>query len=57
MTFRRAEMAILDSTSTAVAARPMPSAAGTEVEMASVGQVPSTSTNTGFSLISPLRRF
>ena len=31
----------------------MPMAAETEVEMARVGQVPSTSTSTGFSLIRP----
>ena len=57
MTFRSAEMAMLERISTAVAAIPMPKAAVTDVEMASVGHVPSTRTNTGFSLIRPLSRF
>ena len=35
-------------------ARPMPSALRTEVEVAMVGQVPSTRTRTGFSLMIPL---
>ena len=56
MIFRRAEMAILEQIRTTVAAMPIPKAATTEVEMAKVGQVPSTSTRTGFSLIRPLRK-
>ena len=44
---------MLEQMSTAVAAKPMPMAAETEVEMARVGQVPSTSTSTGFSLMRP----
>ena len=57
MTFRSAEIAMLERIRTTVAAMPMPNAAVTDVEMASVGHVPSTSTRTGFSLMRPLRRF
>ena len=52
-----AEIAIFDRIRTAAAATPMPNAATTEVEMASVGHVPSTSTSTGFSLIRPFKKF
>lgn len=45
---------MLEHTSTIIAAAPMPRALSTEVVTASVGQVPSTSRNTGFSLIRPL---
>jgi len=48
---------MFEQISTAVAAMPMPNAAVTDVEMASVGQVPSTSTSVGFSLMRPLRKF
>ena len=51
-----AEITMFEHTRTAVAASPMPRPVSTEVEVASVGQVPMTSTRTGFSLIKPLVR-
>ena len=54
ITLRRAEMAMLEQISTMVAAMPMPTPLTTEVEVASVGQVPSTSRSTGFSRKKPL---
>ena len=54
MTFRRAEITMLEHTSTKVAARPMPMPLEAMVEVARVGQVPSTSTSTGFSFKMPL---
>ena len=47
---------MLEHSSTTVAAAPMPKAFDTWVETASVGQVPSTRTSTGFSLMMPLVR-
>ena len=46
-------MKMLEQMSTMVAAMPMPMAVDTEVVVASVGQVPSTRTSTGFSLMMP----
>ena len=55
MTLRRREMNTLEQMSTMAAAKPMPMAVDTEVVVARVGQVPSTSTSTGFSFKMPLK--
>src|SRR5690606_3039911 len=47
-------MNMLDIKRTKVVANPIPMAFSTEVVTAKVGQVPKTSTNTGFSLKKPL---
>ena len=57
MTLRSAEMTMFEQSRTAVAASPMPRAFEMLVEVASVGQVPRTSTSTGFSLMMPLEKF
>src|SRR5699024_11876032 len=54
MIFRRAEMTMLEHTSTKVAARPMPMPLEAMVDVDRVGQVPRTSTNTGFSFRKPV---
>ena len=54
ITLRSAEITTLEQISTMVAAMPMPTPFTTEVEVASVGQVPSTSRSTGFSFSMPL---
>ena len=53
MILRIAEMAIFEQIRTIVAAIPIPIPFTTEVEVASVGQVPRTSLRTGFSLRKP----
>ena len=55
--FRKAEMSILEKKRTTVAAAPIPRAFITLVEVARVGQVPRTSTKTGFSFIIPFVKF
>lgn len=54
MILRSAEMAMLEHTSTNVAARPMPRPLTASVVTASVGQVPSTRRSDGFSFKRPL---
>ena len=54
ITFFKREMMALDISSTKVVAKPIPRAFFTEVVTAKVGQVPNTSTRTGFSLKNPL---
>ena len=54
MTLRSAEITAFEQTSTTSAATPMPSPFNAAVVTASVGQVPSTSRNTGFSTSMPL---
>ena len=48
---------MFEQSRTTVAAAPIPSALVTLVEVARVGQVPRTSTRTGFSLIKPFEKF
>ena len=56
MTFRKAEMTMLEHSSTKVAASPMPMPLEAMVVTARVGQVPRTSRRTGFSFKMPLVR-
>ena len=55
MTFRRAEIRMLEQMRMTVTARPMPMPLEAMVETARVGQVPSTRRKVGFSVMTPLR--
>ena len=54
MMWRSMEITMLENTSTNVVARPMPTPEDAAVEMASVGHMPSTRRNVGFSFKRPL---
>ena len=56
MAFFSREITTLEQMRTKVAARPIPTPLMVELVTASAGQVPSTSTSTGFSLMMPFTR-